>query len=68
MTVIIATMFSAIVVFFVLLIVAYGMFKVSPFAHHAETYRDPHTRRKLGESPHLETRDEFERGPHGHPA
>ncbi len=40
---------------------AYGFFEVSPFAHHSEQFRDPRTGRRIGESPHLETRDEFER-------
>ncbi len=39
---------------------AYGFFKVSPFAHHSDQYRDALTGRRIGESPHLETRDEFE--------
>ncbi len=47
-------------VFAVLGFVAYGFFEVSPFAHHADHFRDPRTGRRLGESPHLETRDEFE--------
>ncbi len=44
----------------VLAFVAYGFFEVSPFAHHADQFRDPRTGRRTGESPHLETRDEFE--------
>jgi len=40
--------------------VAYGFFEVSPLAHHADRFRDARTGRRIGESPHLETRDEFE--------
>ena len=36
----------------VLALVAYTVFELTPFAHHNEAGR--------GESPHLETRDEFE--------
>jgi len=55
---------TAIVLLFVVFVlgtVAYTMFELSPFAHHEDHYRDPVTHRWLGESPHLETRDEFER-------
>ena len=45
----------------VLAVVAYVLFELSPFARHADQYRDPKTHRRLGQSPHLETRDEFER-------
>jgi hypothetical protein len=43
----------------VLGVLAFGFFELSPFAHHADRFRDPSGRR-LGPSPHLETRDEFE--------
>jgi hypothetical protein len=33
---------------------------IAPFGHHSEQFRDQRTGRRLGESPHLETRDEFE--------
>jgi hypothetical protein len=39
---------------------AYGLFELSPFARHTERFRDAYGRR-TGGSPHLETRDEFER-------
>jgi hypothetical protein len=45
--------------------VAYGLFELSPFAHHPDQLRDARTKKRRGESPHLETRDEFERT---HPA
>jgi hypothetical protein len=48
-------------VFGVLAVVAYGLFELSPFARHVEPFRDPRTGRRRWESPHLETRDEFER-------
>lgn len=48
-------------VFVVLTIAGFALFEMSPFAHHAESYRDPRTGRfHFEESPHLETRDEFE--------
>jgi hypothetical protein len=33
---------------------------IAPFGHHSEQFRDLRSGRRLGESPHLETRDEFE--------
>ena len=39
-------------------VVAYAC--IAPFRHHAEQFRDQRTGRRVGESPHLETRDEFE--------
>jgi hypothetical protein len=48
----------------VLAVVAYALFKLSPFAHHADHYRDPRTGKRLQESPHLETWDEFEQRTH----
>lgn len=44
----------------VIAVVISVLFELSPFAHHAETFRDRATGRRLFESPHLETRDEFE--------
>jgi hypothetical protein len=44
----------------VLAVVAYALFEMSPFARHADEYRDPETHKRLADSPHLETRDEFE--------
>jgi hypothetical protein len=45
----------------VLGVVAYAFYELSPFAHHADQFRDPQTNRRRWESPHLETRDEYER-------
>jgi hypothetical protein len=39
-------------------VVVYAIF--APFRHHPDQFRDRRTGRRLGESPHLETRDEFE--------
>jgi flagellar basal body-associated protein FliL len=39
-------------------VVVYGVFAL--FGHHSEQFRDGATGRRLGASPHLETRDEFE--------
>lgn len=36
------------------------LFELSPFARHTDHYRDAQTGKLLWESPHLETRDEFE--------
>jgi hypothetical protein len=44
--------------------VAYGLFEVSPFARHSDEFRDRRGKRR-GDSPHLESRDDFERA---HPA
>jgi hypothetical protein len=46
----------------VLAVVAYGIYELSPFAHHSESYRDPSTGTRQWQSPHLDSRDEFERG------
>jgi hypothetical protein len=48
-------------VFGVLAVVAYALFELSPFARHVEQFRDPRTGRRHWESPHLETRAEYER-------
>jgi hypothetical protein len=32
----------------------YALFELTPFAHHADQFRDPVTGRRRGESPHLE--------------
>ena len=55
--IIVATAF----VLVVLALVAYGLFELSPFTHHLDQFRDPRTGKRRWESPHLETRDEFER-------
>ena len=41
-------------VFGTLGIVAYALFEVSPFAHHAESFRDPQTGKRRWESPRLD--------------
>ena len=41
--------------------VAYGLFEVTPLARHSDRFRDRRTGQRRGESPHLESRDEFER-------
>ena len=40
-------------------VLVYAIF-FAPFRHHSEQFRDTRTGHRLGESPHLETRDEFE--------
>jgi hypothetical protein len=45
----------------VLAVVAYGLFAMSPFAKHTEHYRDPRTGVRQWPSPHLESRDDFEK-------
>jgi hypothetical protein len=52
-------------VFGVLATVGYALFEMSPFARHADHYRDPVTGRRRWESPHLETWDEFEQRTRG---
>jgi hypothetical protein len=55
---------TVVVIAFVLVVLgiaAFALFEMSPFAHHADTYRDRSGRLHFEESPHLETRDEFER-------
>jgi hypothetical protein len=59
-----STLWIIVVMTFVLVVlglVAYGLFELSPFARHLDQFRDPRTGRRRWESPHLETRDEFER-------
>ena len=41
-------------VFGVLACVAYALFEMSPFARHADHYRDPVTHKRIGESPRLD--------------
>jgi len=45
----------------VLVVIAFGLFELTPLAHHSDQFRDPRTGKRRGESPHLETRDEYER-------
>ena len=59
------TVIATVFVLAVLAFVAYGVFEVTPWGRHADRLRDPTTGSKRGESPHLETRDEYERT---HPA
>ncbi len=50
------TVYTIVVVVFVLSVLgvaAYALFEMSPFAQHADRFRDPKTGKRLGESPHL---------------
>ena len=38
----------------VLGVVAYSLFELSPFAHHADQFRDPRTGKRKWQSPHLD--------------
>jgi len=52
-----SVMFTVVVMAFVvavLAIVVFGLFEVTPFAHHAESYRDPRTGKRRCDSPHLD--------------
>jgi hypothetical protein len=55
------TIVAVVFVLSVLAVVAYGLFELSPLARHRDRFRELRTGRRLWESPHLETRDEFER-------
>jgi hypothetical protein len=51
------TLLTVAVVAFVLgvwAVVAYALFKMSPFARHTDQFRDPRTGTRIGESPRLE--------------
>jgi len=51
------TVYLVIVLVFVAAVLAsvgYALFKMSPFAHHADHYRDPVTLKRIGESPRLD--------------
>lgn len=51
------TLFTVVVFAFVLAVlavVAYAFFELSPFAHHADWFRDPRTGKRRWESPHLD--------------
>jgi hypothetical protein len=56
---------TVVVIAFVLVVLgiaAYALFELSPFGRHADNYRDVGTGKlHFEQSPHLETRDEFER-------
>jgi hypothetical protein len=45
---------AMIFVFAVLAVVGYALFEMSPFARHADQYRDPVTHRRVGQSPRLD--------------
>jgi hypothetical protein len=48
------TVVSFAFVFGVLALVAYALFEMSPFAHHADQFRDPRTGARRGHSPRLD--------------
>jgi hypothetical protein len=51
------SLYTVIVVVFVLSVLAvaaYTLFQMSPFARHADSFRDPQTGKRLGESPRLD--------------
>jgi hypothetical protein len=51
------TLFTVVVLAFVLAVLAlvvYVLFELSPFAHHADRFRDPRTGKRRWESPHLD--------------
>ena len=55
------------IVFLGLVVLGYALFELTPFARHADQYRDPRTGKQLGQAPHLENWDEFERRTHPAP-
>jgi hypothetical protein len=56
----VGTIATLLFVIAVVAVVLYGLFELTPFARHSERYRDAATGKRLFDSPHLETRDEFE--------
>jgi hypothetical protein len=60
----VTALFVILVVFAILAVGAFGLWELTPFAHHANPYRDVRTGKRRAESPHLETRDEFEHRMH----
>ena len=51
------TLFTFVVLAFVIAVlgvVAYSLFELSPFAHHADQFRDPRTGKRKWQSPHLD--------------
>ncbi|HEX9142375.1 MAG TPA: hypothetical protein VF833_09095 [Gaiellaceae bacterium] len=51
------TLFTVIVLAFVVAVlgvVAGALFELSPFAHHADQFRDPRTGERKWQSPHLD--------------
>jgi hypothetical protein len=56
-----STLWIIIATAFVLAVLGVVVYAVlAPLWHHSDQFRDLRTGRRLGESPHLETRDEFE--------
>ena len=53
-----------VIAFAIVAVVLFGLFEMTPFAHHTNPYRDARSGVRLWESPHLETRDEFEHRTH----
>jgi hypothetical protein len=52
-----ATLLTIVTLLFVLAVAAvvvYALFEMSPFARHADQFRDPRTGKRRGSSPHLE--------------
>jgi hypothetical protein len=52
-----STLLTIIVFAFVIAVgafIAYTLYEASPFASHADQFRDPVTHKRRGESPHLE--------------
>jgi len=51
------TVYLVIVIVFVVAVlgaVGYALFEMSPFARHADQYRDPVTHERIGQSPRLD--------------
>jgi hypothetical protein len=53
-----------VVVFAIVAFVFFGLYELTPFAHHTNPYRDPRSGKRRWDSPHLETRDEYEQRSH----
>lgn len=53
MSVVIATIVTTAAVVLILIAVGFGLFEMSPFAHHADRYRGAHGER-LGGSPRID--------------
>ena len=49
-----STVIVVVFVLSVLAVAAYTLFEMSPFAQHADRFRDPRTGERLGESPRLD--------------
>jgi hypothetical protein len=51
------TLFAVIVLAFVVLVLAiigFGLYELTPFARHSDTFRDPRTGRRRWDAPHLD--------------